>query len=162
MLSWPRLLTLRVAPIGFAAVAGALGVASAVVVACIASPPADLPTAPSRRPTILHDSVVPPPDEILLVLPSEFEVPVQLDDPQQSFSWNVFVDYDPVPGSQGSAPVLAMNEPAPVLVDGGVRLIHFHLDPPDPGVCLLVQFLGAERFSPLSPPTPASPVCASS
>jgi hypothetical protein len=117
--------------------------------ACITAPPPDLPTPPAHRPTILHESVVPPPDQILAQLPAEFVVPIELEDPNQSFEWEVFVDYDPVQAPNPSifTPVL----PTPDTVDGGIYTVDFPppIVPqlPDPGRCHRIDFLVAHHFN---------------
>src|SRR5580704_8726801 len=109
------------------AVALAFGIALVVpaplmAVGCLVAPPPDLPAEPLRRPTILHDSVVPPADQVLTELPTGgFLVPVELEDPNEAYCFEVFVDYDPnynqnpvrsPPCSTGSA-----------AADGGVVLV---------------------------------------
>lgn len=131
-------------------------VAFSTSTACITAPPPDLPTPPPHRPTILHESVVPPTDQILARLPTAgFVVPVQLEDPNQSFEWEVFVDYDPVqsPNPAIFTPVL----PTPDTVDGGIYTVDFPPpivpQPPDPGRCHRIDFLVAHHFDSASPHT---------
>jgi hypothetical protein len=125
-----------------AAVSAAMG--AAAVVACITAPPPTLPAIPPHRPTILHSSVVPPPDQILSVLPKEFVVPIELDDSTQPFLWSVFVDYDPLTAPQ---PVLD-GTPFPPPADGGPTLVSFELHPPlDPAFCHRIDFVVANSFT---------------
>jgi hypothetical protein len=132
-----------------AAVAAAMG--AAAVVACITAPPPVLPTVPPHRPTILHSSVVPPPDQILSVWPAEFDVPVELDDSTQPFQWSVFVDYDPLTAPQ---PIPLDNAPVPPPPDGGPTIVSFHLDEPDPAFCHRIDFVVASAFTKGSRRTP--------
>jgi hypothetical protein len=111
------------------AVAGFGCVGAAFVSACIVAPPAELPPAVASRPTILHGSVSPPP---YLALTSwdggtPFFVPVQLSDVNQSFVWDVFVDYDGDPLSR--ARVASEVQPDPAQLDAGVYPLTFMLDP---------------------------------
>jgi hypothetical protein len=126
-------------------------IAAATSTACITAPPPDLPQAPAHRPTILHDSVVPPPDQILPSLPGEFVVPVQLDDPNESFACEMFLDYDPV---QAPDPYFTKQvQPTPDTVDGGIYLVDGipPTDPaPDPSQCHRIDFLVAHSFDPQS------------
>jgi hypothetical protein len=113
-----------------AAACGCFAFALATTSACVTAPPPELPQLAAQRPTILHDAVVPPTDQILAQLPEDFIVPVQLDDPDQSFEWDVFVDYNPCadPNScQPSPPAIypQLVQPTPGTLDGGVALISF-------------------------------------
>jgi hypothetical protein len=135
-----------------AAVAAALASSTA----CITAPPPDLPQPPPHRPTILHDSVWPPPDQILASLPtSDFVVPVELDDPNQSFEWEVFVDYDPL--LSPSSAIFTAVPPSPDDVDGGIYTVDFPApsvpQAPDPGRCHRIDFLVAHHFDSASPHT---------
>jgi hypothetical protein len=124
-----------------------------VVTACITVPPADLPQVPTHGPTIVHDAVVPPYTEILAELPNEFVVPVQLDQANASFEWDVFVDYDPVGSSEPQLRQDDNESPA----DGGVSLVNFQLSSSlavlDPSQCHVIQFLVAHAFNENSPYT---------
>jgi hypothetical protein len=123
--------------------------------ACIVAPPPDLPPQPVSRPTILHDSVFPPADQILTgaEIPDggtlTFLVPVDLVDPTRAFSWELFVDYDPY---SATAPLLfGQVQPTPGSVDGGTIVVPFSLDfgqaPLDMAYCHRIQFLVAYTFS---------------
>ncbi len=60
----------------------------------IVDPPAELPVVPSRYPVILHSLVVPAANNPLLELPQLFIVPVELNDPNRSFFYSLFVDFE--------------------------------------------------------------------
>jgi len=62
---------------------------------CFVAPSPALSQWPARRPTIVHDSVVPSTNRILTQLPvdSTLLVPVELDDPNESVEYELFVDY---------------------------------------------------------------------
>jgi hypothetical protein len=115
--------------------------------ACITAPPPDLPQQVVHRPTILHDAVSPPPDEILAELPMEFIVPVEIDSPDESFQWDVFVDFDQVVAPN---PVLYPTTvlPSAATIDGGVALQDFALTASnlDPTRCHRIDFLVAHAF----------------
>jgi hypothetical protein len=130
-----------------------LGAAFASLAACLTAPPPDLPELPLHRPTILHDAVVPPTDYVLTQLPTEFVVPVVLEDPNEYFSWSVFVDYPEVPAQA----FFGVETPTPGTIDGGVFLQTFD-DPPvdDPAACNRIEFIVAHQFNQSSPHTPDS------
>jgi hypothetical protein len=111
---------------------GALGIAASVLgAACIlADPPAELPKFPARRPTILHDSVVPPTTNILRQWPArgDFLIPVEVD-PGVTFRYRAFLDYDA--RTHGDVlGTLGQSDPDPASSDGGIRSIHLGLPPP--------------------------------
>jgi hypothetical protein len=123
--------------------------------ACIVAPPPDLPPAVAHRPTILHDSVVPPADQILTSaeVPDggalTFLVPVELDDPSRQFSWELFIDYDPY---TASAPFLyGQVQPTASTVDAGTVVVAIPLSFQDGRLstpyCHRVEFLVAYTFS---------------
>jgi hypothetical protein len=146
MLRGFRLAKREITAVALAAVVSA-GMGAAAVVACITAPPPELPTIPARRPTILHASVVPPPDQILSVWPATgltFDVPVELEDSTQPFLWSVFVDYDPLTARQ---PILLSNGPTPAPPDGGPTIVSFLLDAPDPAFCHRIDFVVANSFT---------------
>jgi hypothetical protein len=134
----------------------AVVIATCAIGACIvADPPPDIPAPPPHHPTILHGSVVPPTTQVLSD-PSAanltFEVPVELEDPNASFEWNVFVDYDP---HLNLSPSFGRREsPDLTQVDGGVRIIEFSITPPDPSSCHVIEFVVALEFSVGSGHTP--------
>jgi hypothetical protein len=105
----------------------------------------------------LHDAVVPPSVQILSELPGQFIVPVALDDPNASFSYDVFVDYDSI---QNPTPLIYPQalQASPAALDGGVMLVSFKLDPAssalDPSRCHVIEFLVAHAFNPSAPHTP--------
>src|SRR5258708_5782013 len=90
-------LVAAVAAVALSAIAASLGVASCV----IADPPAELPKTPVKRPTIVHQAVVPPITRDLTSWPQEFIVPVDAD-PTADFEWNFFIDYDPFGANPGA------------------------------------------------------------
>jgi hypothetical protein len=145
----------RVGAVLGACALAALVSAVASAVACIVAPPPDLAPQPVGRPTILHDSVSPPADQILTEaqIPDAgtltFLVPVDLVDPSKTFSWEVFIDYDPY---ASTAPVLyGQVQPTPGSVDGGITIVPFSLDfeqaPLDTTYCHRIEFLVAYNFS---------------
>jgi hypothetical protein len=125
------------------------------VAACIvADPPPDIPAPPPHHPTILHGSVVPPTTQVLTdISPAglSFEVPVELEDPNASFEWNVFVDYDP---NLNPLPKTGRFE-APDLTafDAGVRMINFTVKVSDTS-CHVIELVVALQFSVGSSHTP--------
>ncbi len=127
--------------------------------ACITVPPPDLPQGPVHPPAIEHASVVPPEDQILTSLPPQFSVPVVLQDPNESFYWDVFVDYDPTNNANPIPPYYpTLQSPTPGTVDGGVVSIQFGLlqeqqTALSPSSCHVIQFLVAHAFQPQSPHT---------
>jgi hypothetical protein len=129
-------------------VGGGSGVVASLMVAtaCITVPPANLPQIPTEGPTIEHDAVVPPTNLILPELPSEFVVPVVLDQASSPFEYDVFVDYDPVSGSG-----FQFIDPGESPADGGISLVDFQLDPGsaalDPSQCHVIEFLVAHAFN---------------
>jgi hypothetical protein len=155
---------LRALTLGFVAAASA-GIAAAMLVstACITAPPPQLPAEVEQRPTILHESVQPPTNGFLTELPVEFIVPVVLEDPNESFQWDVFVDYngcvDP-PTCKPTQPlgVVTTVNPTPGTLDGGVVLVYF--PPPtglDPSRCHSIDFVVAHEFETGLLHTPAPP-----
>jgi hypothetical protein len=131
-----------------------VAIATTMTSGCITAPPPEIPQLPLQRPTILHDAVVPPTNQILAQLPTEFVVPVQLDDPDESFEWDVFVDYNPCadPTScQPTAPTIypQLVQPTPGTLDGGVSLVSFaSFTDLDDTLCHRIDFLVAHQFDP--------------
>jgi hypothetical protein len=123
--------------------------------ACFAVSP-DLPKPGVHRPTILHDSVQPPADRVLTEWPSDgtFVVPVALDDPGQSFQYDLFVDYE----GPSSTPTIEPTVVQPTFADAGVVVVSFFLDKNarelEPSSCHHIEFLVASAFSADSPHTP--------
>ncbi|MGH7270998.1 MAG: hypothetical protein ACREJ3_11260 [Polyangiaceae bacterium] len=136
----------------------ALGVAlgASLQAACVTAPPPDLPVAPKHRPTILHDSLVPPANTPILqgTWPADdtFLVPIELDDPGESYCFQVFEDYEPyAAGGQATTPVRqACATPPPSAIDGGITIVSFTLSPSDPpldlGQCHRVEIVVANTF----------------
>lgn len=126
----------------------ASAVASGIAAAsCITAVPPSLPEILNQRPAILHDAVVPA-EGPLAKWPHDntFLVPVELDVPNESFVYDVFVDY--VPPNQG----LLIPPSGPTTPpDGGISIVQFTLTPddlPDPEVCPhRIEFLVAHAFN---------------
>jgi hypothetical protein len=143
------------------AVAGCACVGAAVAVgACIVVPPPDMQQPPPHRPTILHGSVQPPTD-LLRVWPAELLVPVELDDPNQPFVWDVFIDYVEDPKSPQGPQHSGQGGPGQSAPDGGVIVVSVPLDKVDPNGrpyaldCHQVEVLVAHDFGRLPNGTPA-------
>lgn len=122
-------------------------------VACLTSPPPDLPASQACRPTILHESVVPPADRILEDWPQAgFVVPVQLCDPVTpgQFYFDVFVDYNPADGRTTTPAFFG------VTIGAGVIKVPVQIDQPDSLRCHRVEFIAAHGFNERSQHTPDS------
>ena len=138
-----------------AATCGCFAAAILTSTACITAPPPQLPEVAGHRPTILHESVVPPTTLFLPALPLEFVVPVQLDDPNESFQWDVFVDYIPCsdpstcqPASPKTPPGVVTVNPTPGTLDGRVEVVH--VSPPlglSNSECHKIDFVVAHQFN---------------
>jgi hypothetical protein len=74
----------------------AMWIAWGLAACVLAEPATELPQAAHRRPTILNGSAAPPTNAVLGTMPREFVVLVELSDPFSTFSWALFVDYNPV------------------------------------------------------------------
>jgi hypothetical protein len=142
-----------------ALVVAGCAVASALVTgACLIAPPPDLPQPPVHRPTILHDAVFPHTDQILTTLPPQgFIVPVELEDPNELFCYNVFVDFDPY-NNRDPALATRCQSATPATADGGVFQVSFGLNSSlvDPTFCHRIEFIVAAGFNADSPHTPNS------
>jgi hypothetical protein len=130
-------------------VAGWLAVFAAAFLGagCLTTPPADLPATPMHRPTILHDAVSPPDDQLLVEWPPDdtFVVPVQLDDPNEAFRYDVFVDYN---GSSTALPSYVGAGQGQAGIDGGIVTVPIPLQPPPPvDSCHRVQVLVVHDFA---------------
>jgi hypothetical protein len=134
----------RLRSVALVAAGGACLAAAVVGGACVVAPPAELPPATLHRPTILHGSVVPPaylPLTAWTAITPEFNVPVELDDVNESFVWDVFVDYS---GNQTLPAIFPTTvQPGPGTIDGGVTTVTFRLDPQsfDLGFCHTIEML---------------------
>jgi hypothetical protein len=142
-----------------AAASACLAAAIASLPACLASPPPDLPKVPPHRPTVLHDAVVPPSDQILTQLPADntFIVPVVLEDPNEFFEWDVFVNYED--NSTGPTIIPQPQNGSPATADGGVVPVSFQLlerNFLDPAACNRIEFIVAHQFNQSSEHTPDS------
>jgi hypothetical protein len=123
---------------------------AAGIASCIIAPPQQVPDLPQQRPTILHGSVYPPEDEYLtpMLLGGEFLIPIQLIDPNQSFSTQVVIDQTPVPGTS------RQYTPTPATtLQGGIYNVEFTLPSQniDLGMCHDILFLVADSFNAASP-----------
>jgi hypothetical protein len=130
-----------------------LALASAIAACIIADPPPDLPKAPPHHPNIVHSAVVPPATKVIATFPSKFIVPVEVLDPNTPFVFHVFVDYDPL-GSRDSFVQTGDKNPDPSTLDGGVSIIDFSIDAPDPSSCHVIEIIVALGFNNASPHTP--------
>lgn len=138
---------------------------AATIAACVASlaasasciladPPPELPKPPKHHPIIVKGSVVPPYTNVLPELPPTFVVPVELIDPDTTFAWNAFVDFDPTTNPQPvDGKILTPN---PADVDGGVTLVEFPIGALDTSICHKIQMVVALSFAPTSQHTPDS------
>lgn len=135
--------------------AGALASLAAAASCILADPPPDLPKPPRHHPIIVKGSVKPSYTKVLSTLPN-FEVPVELIDPDTPFSWRVFIDYDPI---AQTPPVQTGDEqPTPATIDGGIQYVDFNItDPaPDPSTCHVIELVVALGFNARSAHTPDS------
>jgi hypothetical protein len=152
-----------------AAAVSVVCVAGAMIgAACFVAPPPDLPTQPTGHPVILHDSVVPPADQILTAaqIPADgmltFLVPIVVEDPTLTFTWRVFVDYDPY---TATTPVKANNlQPSAGGTDAGVTVVSFSLLSSDLSApyCHRIDFVVSYKFAFLTGNAPAPGVEADS
>ena len=138
-----RTRTLSVAATIAACVAWLVASASCI----LADPPPELPKPPKHHPIIVKGSVVPPYTRILPELPHSFIVPLEILDPDSSYFYNVFVDYDPIsprPADFTSAPQQSTT-------------IDFGLSPvTDLSTCHSIELVVALGFDPKSQHTPDS------
>jgi hypothetical protein len=145
-----------------AAACATIAVGIVVSTACITAPPPELPTELEHRPTILRASVVPP-TEVLSQLPTGgFIVPIKLEDPNELFQWDVFVDYNfctnppdcTMATSEVTPPGVVQVTPTGAL-DGGVVLVSFDSPPGlDLSQCHSIDFEVAQQFQPGLPHSP--------
>jgi hypothetical protein len=150
--------TIRPAIFTRAVLATAAGIAmTATGVACLTVAPPALPEQGPVRPTILHDAVVPTAGVPLAEWPvdNQFFVPVEVDAPDESFFYDVFIDYDPTTNSGNVIPPTPQ-PPSPATADGGITVVSFMLDTPDPRFCHTIEFLVAHSFNQKSAHTPDS------
>ncbi|MGD0526926.1 MAG: hypothetical protein ABSE49_17400 [Polyangiaceae bacterium] len=145
-----------------AAACACLAVGTLVSTACITAPPPELPAEIEHRPTILHESLVPPAANVLPELPPQgFVVPILLEDPNEPFWWEVFVDYNPCTdppnctvATSPEPPGARYVAPTPGTLDGGVVPVSFTLPADvDPTQCHQISFFVAHGFSSTSPVT---------
>jgi hypothetical protein len=154
--SFVRDLRVRIAAL-VAATSLVLCAVAAAVSACISVPPPDLPEPRFVSPTIHHDAVFPPEGD-LLMWPADktFIVPVEMDNPNETFLWRVFIDYyDVAPPSQ--YPGYVNSGGGPSAPDGGISLIRFQRPPPPTSTCPhRIDFVVAHEFNMSSPRIPDS------
>lgn len=120
--------------------------AGAVTACIIAEPPSDPPRFPLTRPTIVRGSVVPPASNIIGRWPDKFIVPVELSDPNVTFEYAVWIDFNAATGEglvdfQRSAFVEANT------IDR-VRRLEIALAEPSDDRCHVVEVLVSLRFGP--------------
>ncbi len=136
------------------AITCAAGLSIAVgVSACLTAPPPPVPEIPQQRPQILQASVFPPADQDLTALPpdGQFIVPLLISQPDQSFEFEVYVDFNPgVDNNLGDETgERSYGNEIPATLDGGIFSVSFTLQPNqlgDPNACHLIQFLVAHSF----------------
>ena len=121
-----------------------------------AASPSRLPRSSSRRSTGPPSSTTRSsrlPTEILTELPSEFVVPIQLDDGDETYQWDLFVDYNPCDlslGCQPSGPAIFPQTvaPTPGTIDGGISIVDVQLPSTiDATSCHRIDFLVAHQFN---------------
>lgn len=122
-----------------------LVLAVAVTACIIAEPPSDPPRLPLTRPTIVRGSVVPPASNIIGRWPDKFIVPVELSDPNVTFEYAVWIDFNPATGDQGlvdfrSSPFAQEN------TTGRVRRLEIPIAEPSADRCHVVEVLVALSF----------------
>jgi hypothetical protein len=109
----------------------ALAAATVVGTACI-TPPPEWVDPPPKRPVILDEQLQPPLTQILSSPPASFTVWLALSDPQETFRYAVFVDYnaslDTPPAESGggipSSTEVSFTFPSPpVLADGNCHSV---------------------------------------
>lgn len=123
------------------AIAVSLGLVMCQDACVLASPSGDLPRMPDTRPTIVHSSLAPTTSAVLTTFPSSFVVPVELSDPNVTFVYAAFIDYNPLtgaglvdipqdsppptstsPGRTGRIRTIEVNIPAPADLDACHRI----------------------------------------
>jgi hypothetical protein len=135
-----------------AALCTAVVAVSAIQAACLTAPPPELPDS-RHRPTIFHDEVVPA-DVPLVDWPADGTFLANVDvDPNTSFTWAAFLDYDPGNPAADSPFDSRVSVPAPP--GGGPAQVSFHHAAPVPdGLCHRVDLVVADLFGrggPISP-----------
>jgi hypothetical protein len=126
----------------------------AAMESCVTLPPPDLGASTPHPPIIEHGGVLPLDDEPLTAWPSWLYIPVELLDPDESFEYAVFIDYQYDP-SVASAPDLGpvLVRPPPTLLNGGTYLLDFE-PPPAPldGLCHQLEVVVAHSFASVHTP----------
>jgi hypothetical protein len=140
-----------------AVIAGCAATLAAVASCVIADPPPDLPALPRHHPIIVKGSVVPPYGAVLAELPSKFVVPIELIDPETSFEYEVFIDYDGTnPRQPADVAPPGPITPTPSDIDGGIETIEFAIPSTalDPAACHRIELVVALGFDFRFPHTP--------
>lgn len=125
------------------------GIAVLVVVGCvIAEAPADIPTLPEFRPTIVKGAVVPTSSRVLTEFPQKFIVPVELVDPTVRFSWRAYIDYDFAGRQDETLGLVASGSSNPDVARTRTRKLEIVMPPPsDLKRCHVIQVIVANRFA---------------
>jgi len=142
------------------------GAAAAVlrgIAACVLwDPPTDDPAPIHYHPLIDTAAVVPSSSLVLTALPETFTVPLEIIDPTATFTYEIFIDFDPL-NQMRSVPALPTQDIDPSMdpPDGGIIAVEFSLaDLPksvfDPTVCHVIEFVVALHLSSMSFHTPDS------
>ena len=136
---------------GLAVVAASAAVLFAAVQACITVPPPDLATPPLHPPVIDHAGVIPLQDATLSTWPTPqtpLLIPIELFDPDESFEYAVFIDYDPSTTTAADVGPVLVRPPPPVM-DGGTYLLEVVTLPSAPldGLCHKLEVDVARSFA---------------
>jgi hypothetical protein len=105
------------------------------------SPP--LPAVPNVRPTIVRSSTIPRSDRVLVSLPDEFIVGVEMVNVDESFDWKLFLDYEAA--DLTSEPIRRGTD----LGRGRARQIRVQVAPetaPDKALCHVFELVVAKQF----------------
>jgi hypothetical protein len=129
------------------AVAGGAALGACVLV----EPPAELPPVLKHRPLILQQLVAPPATRILEYWPPSglsFDIPVEMLDPDASFDFQAFLDYDPISDRVSSLVRFGTIEPDPATEVNGVRSLQVKLSVQnvDTTGCHVIEVIVANSF----------------
>jgi hypothetical protein len=117
-------------------------------VGCLTTPPSGLAPTLEPPPTVLHDALIPPDDQLLSQWPLDnmFIIPVRLEGPNQHFAVDVFIDDD---GSHRALPVWIGTGGGQSGIDGGVVLMPIALQPPPPttAACHRIEVFVVDGFA---------------
>jgi hypothetical protein len=121
-----------------------------VGVGCLTTPPSELAPTLEQPPTVLHDALIPPDDQLLSQWPLDntFIIPVRLEGPNQHFMYDVFIDDD---GSGHALPVWVGAGEGQSGFDGGVVVIPVPIQPPPPttAACHRIEVFVVDGFATL-------------